>query len=103
MTTSYQPPPMYLPCQSSRRLGKNSRTLNGSIQSSLMVSDVDMNSEDLPLAEEYKASDKTIDVTSFVRTETVEFFDNYITLNTDGIFTYANPTAYIFLIERMAN
>lgn len=61
-----------------------------------MVSDVDLHTTGLSLADEYLASNKKEDVSPFIRTETVELFDSYIALNTDGEFTYANPTAHTF-------
>lgn len=59
-----------------------------------MISEHDLQSGSQSFAEEYDASDKTQDVAPFVRTETIELFDNYIALNADGVFTYANPTAF---------
>ena len=59
-----------------------------------MISDHDLQSGGLSLAEEFSASDKNSNVAPFVRTETIELFDNYIALNADGVFTYANPTAF---------
>ncbi len=61
-----------------------------------MVSDFDVRSGNISLAEKYAESDKTVDIAPFVRTETVEIFDNFIALNADEIFTYANPTAFTF-------
>jgi PAS domain-containing protein len=61
-----------------------------------MVSDFDLQSGDQTLAEEFAASDKTTNIAPFARTETVELFDNFIALNADGIFTYANPTTFTF-------
>ena len=61
-----------------------------------MVSTIDLHSGVQSLAEEYTASDKTTDMAPFIRTEAVEFFDSYIALTADGVFTYANPTAFTF-------
>jgi PAS domain S-box-containing protein len=61
-----------------------------------MVSDFDLRSGNVSLAEEYAESDKIVDVAPFVRTETVEIFDNFIALDADGLFTYANPTVFTF-------
>src|SRR5512133_2442873 len=51
-----------------------------------MISDHDLQPGGLSLAEEYTASDKNSNVAPFVRTETIELFDNYIALNADGVF-----------------
>ncbi len=59
-----------------------------------MVADFDETSGEPSLKDEYAASDKTTDVSPFDRTGAVEFFDNFIALNADGVFTYANPAAF---------
>ena len=81
----------YLPDASREEFSQSLTELLGKF--SEMVSDFDEHSGVQSLEDAYAASDKTTDVTPFERTNDVEFFNNFIALDADGVFTYANAFA----------